>query len=257
MAKLILEPLRATLKTCLSVLARLHPYKYISVRGARHTIYDLRTLDKGYFGMQQAHVWAHKGLITELGSYGMNNVLEIACGSGWCIPFFLAEGLEYYGLDISETAISMAVLKYPENRFFNLGVSDLGILKPDSFDVVYNSSMLEHIGYYEEAIIEMARLARKHLFILFFQGLSSGPTHSIKFHPFRPDEIDGTTKNAFGRKYVLQDHVHADQKGWYWNRYSEQLVRAFLDRLGYRYEIWDNTNRDYLRQESVVHIIKE
>ena len=117
------------------------------------------------------HVKAHTGLIQEMRERQFTTVLEVACGTGWNILTFKIT-VWYYGLDISETAIAFAMMKYPEHRYFNLGICDSSMIGGDSFDIVYSSSMLEHIGYYEEAMREMIRLSKREVWILFFEGLS-------------------------------------------------------------------------------------
>jgi ubiquinone/menaquinone biosynthesis C-methylase UbiE len=73
--------------------------------------------------MNKMHMNAHKGLIHEISNKKIKNVLEVACGTGWNIPYFRETGLTYYGLDISDTAIAVAALKYPEELFLNIGIN--------------------------------------------------------------------------------------------------------------------------------------
>lgn len=151
---------------------RLHFYRYFPLNGMRYSPHDLEGLDSRYRVMHEMHVKAHTGLIQEMRERQFTTVLEVACGTGWNIPHFQNNGFEYYGLDISETAIAFAMMKYPEHRYFNLGICDSSMIGGDSFDIVYSSSMLEHIGYYEEAMREMIRLSKREVWILFFEGLS-------------------------------------------------------------------------------------
>lgn len=238
------------------ILESLYSYKYISLCGARYTCFDLTDLDARYRRMHQNHFDKHAGLIREMQERKFTNILEVACGTGCNIQNFQDIGLEYTGLDISETAIAMAMIKYPANRYINLGICDCKMIRDESFDVVYSSSMLEHIGYYKEAIMEMVRLAKKEVWILFFEGLSSDDDHKVDFHPYTETEISGVDKDIFGRKVVLQDHIHEKNKGWYWNRYSKKKIMELFEVTTFRVEIMDKTNRPFMGEETMLIIIK-
>lgn len=209
--------------------------------------YDLRRLDYLYWNMYREHEALHRGLIAEIAP---GSLLEVACGTGWNTANFAA--FDYHGLDVSETALSLAMRKHPERKFINLGIADVSILRDQSFDVVYNSSMLEHIGYMETALLNMIRLARKHLYVMFFEGLDE--ESSRKFHPYTPTQISGEEKDIFGRKVVLQDHIERPEKGWYWNRYSRAEVDDLMRKHGCRYEILDKSNRPFIWKQSVLHV---
>ena len=240
----------------LTVLKGLPRYWRPALQGAPYTHFDLLDVDHRYEKMHRLHASAHTGLIAEAKDKGFNSVLEVACGAGWNIPYFKQTDLEYFGLDISETAVAIAALKFPENRFFNIDIRDCSIIADGSFDLVYNSSMLEHIGYFREAIAEMLRLARRELWILFFEGLSDAKESSIKFHPYTPDQISGHDKDIYGRKVVLQDHVHEARKGWYWNRYAQREILSIFEGTPHSVEILNRTNRPFLDAESVLVVRK-
>lgn len=226
---------------------RLHFYRYFPLNGMRYSPHDLEGLDYRYRMMHEMHGKAHTGLIQEMSERQFTTVLEVACGTGWNIPRF-----QNNGLDISETAIAFAMMKYPEHRYFNLGICDGTMIGDDSFDIVYSSSMLEHIGYYEEAMREMIRLAKREVWILFFEGLSSDEEHKIDFHPYPESAINGMDKDIFGRKVVLQNHIHETRKGWYWNRYSKKKVLEYSNSIASKVEVLDRTNRPFLDKESVL-----
>lgn len=235
-------------------LSNLDPYAHISVKGAKYSIHDLRALDEAYRKMHDGHASLHAGLIGEIQGKGFRSVLEVACGTGWNVPAFRAAALEYYGLDISETAIAALALKFPENRYFNLSICDCAMFGEGFFDLVYSSSMLEHIGYHQEAIKEMIRLAKREVYLIFFEGLIEGDQDRIQFHPYSDVELDGRQKDLFGRKIVLQDHLNEKRKGWYWNRYSRNRLTEFLN--GYDFAVEDKNNRPFIDGETVIVIHK-
>lgn len=197
--------------------------------------------------MYKLHERLHEGLIEEIGLSHRGSLLEIACGTGWNVNAFVRAGFDYYGWDISETALARAMNKYPSVRFFNLGVNEGFMFRDQAFDVVYNSSMLEHIGFWDRALLEMIRLAR-HVYVVFFEGLTDGEDNEITFFPYTEKEL--LNKDLFGRKIVLQDHQLTDKKGYYWNRYSRRRVEEIL--RGHTYEF---LQRPYIANETVLHIM--
>jgi ubiquinone/menaquinone biosynthesis C-methylase UbiE len=241
-------------------LRYLKPLFWGAKRHTKYHAYDLRRLDWSYWLMYENHRTLHRGLIQEIATitnvrHEPTTLLEIACGTGWNIDSFVQAGFDYYGWDISETALSVAMRKHPECRFWNMGVLDGKFIQDNSFDVLYNSSMLEHIGYHEEAILEMIRIAGRHLFIVFFEGLSDDSCHAVKFHPYSEQQVNGQEKDLYGRKIVLQDHRHTSEKGWYWNRYCKQEIERLVASTGCQFELLDAGNRDYIDRETILHVI--
>jgi SAM-dependent methyltransferase len=179
----------------------------LSLPKMRYDLIDLYKMDQLYQGMHNRHIKVHQGVIQEI--YPKQTVLEIGCGTGHAISLFLKNKLNYSGLDISETAISVASLKYPELNFYNLSIIDTKFFPDNTFDVVYCSSVIEHIGFFELAIKNMLRISRKQVYIVFFGGLSDATEHYFEFHPFTDRKLLSGEKNGeFGRKLVLQEsHV--------------------------------------------------
>ncbi len=254
--KKIFKKLFSIFITILNSFKAAHPYNYISLRNSSYSLLDLLNLDKSYKKMQKNHYSVHKRMIEQINNKKNKKILEVACGTGWNVKLFQDRGFDYYGLDISDTALAVAILKHPEYRYFNLDITDTFIFKDDTFDVVYNSAMLEHIGFYKEAINEMVRIAKNEVYIIFFEGLSFEKQNSIKFIPYTKKDITGKKKNIFGRKVILQNHIHNEKKGWYWNHYSRKQIVDLMNKMGYQYKILDNTNTDFINKESVLIIKK-
>ncbi len=76
--------------------------------------------------------------------------------------------------------------------------------------------------------------------------------NKIDFHPYPESTINGKDKDMFGRKVVLQNHVHETRKGWYWNRYSKKKVLEYSSSIASKVEVLDRTNRPFLDKESVL-----
>jgi ubiquinone/menaquinone biosynthesis C-methylase UbiE len=133
--------------------------------------------------MFEMHREVHEAAIADIAASECSSVAEVACGSAFNCEAAGAHGLAYTGIDISETAIAIACLKQSAGDFINLPVDRLEILKDRSFDAVYNSSMLEHIGFADRAIRSMWRLADRRLDLILYDGLSDQPEDSIRFFP--------------------------------------------------------------------------
>ncbi len=159
----------------------------------------------------------------------------MACGPGLCIPLFLAHGIDYTGMDISETAVAATAMKFSDVQLINMSIERSGVLMPQSFDAVYSSSMLEHIGKFEDAIEAMWRLARHRLDLMFFEGLSDAEEHAIKFFPYDLSEDPKNWGGEFGLKVALQDHGPRDGRtgsapvhGYFYNRYARKRMLELL-----------------------------
>ena len=72
-------------------------------------------------------------------------VLELGCGSGANIPFFLSEGADYYAIEGSSTIVAELVRRFPELAD-KVHVADFteGIPFEGPFDVVVDRSSLTH-----------------------------------------------------------------------------------------------------------------
>jgi SAM-dependent methyltransferase len=216
---------------------------------------DLAALDRTYEGMYKLHRNCHEGIIAELGRLRAAEalearMLEVACGTGWNIKNFVDHGFEYSGLDISERAISIAMMRNPRGMFFNLPISNAAFISEDSFDLVYCASMLEHLDDFRPALRSLIRIARRHLFVVFFEGLKSVGDNEIQRYPF-----SHPTYFLSGQKFC---DLHASYDGQYfWNRYSLQSVAECISQSAHaRWEVLDSSNRGFLSKETIVHVVK-
>lgn len=222
----------------------------------KYTNKDLEVLESRYKLMHDLHSRVHENLIEEINVPKEWSVLEVACGIALNHDYFISGGAKYYGLDISETAIAVALLTYPESCFFNIGVDELSRLGEKSFDIIYSSSMLEHIGFYEEAIRLMCRAAARKVYIVFFEGLKSDGESDIKFNSWEESYISKEEYvQSFGVKNADQDHRKTSEKGWYWNRYSISDMEKILKKIGIeRWDYINRSNREWCKEETILVI---
>lgn len=111
-------------------------------------------------------------------------VVEAACGSANDYRAIkqcgLARHLDYLGFDLCEKNVSNARALLPEARFevgnvFSIGARDL------SFDCAFAHDLLEHFSVegMERAVAELCRVARRGVFVGFFQ-MHEGGHHVIR-----------------------------------------------------------------------------
>ena len=198
---------------------------------------DLQILDGAYQGMFSMHRDVHERAYQDIGLTS-KSVLEMACGTGFAYPLARARDLNYLGVDISETAIAMCCLKYPDALFLNAPIDSLSALADCCFDTVYCSSMLEHIGKVEIALQEMWRLAARRLDLVFYEGLTEFDEHLFRFVPYDVSQAPETWGGCFGMKVAIQDHGPRDGRpdgrpipGYFMNKFAREPMRLFLGAL--------------------------
>jgi SAM-dependent methyltransferase len=91
--------------------------------------------------------WPWSDLISYVMRYGDikedSKILELGCGTGANIPFFLSLGADYYGIEQSQTAVNYILNKYPN---VNVKVGDFckSIDYDVEFDLIVDRASVTH-----------------------------------------------------------------------------------------------------------------
>ena len=98
-------------------------------------------------GATDAHGYLYPTLLQMLASYKHSRILDVGCGNGVIAGRLLAEGFDVYGIDASESGITIANEKHP-GRFFVQDISSEKLpeaLAAMQFGVVISTEVVEHI----------------------------------------------------------------------------------------------------------------
>ncbi|WP_369174967.1 class I SAM-dependent methyltransferase [Streptomyces sp. R28] len=134
-----------------------------------------QTTDVDYMRMEgrdahPSYCWVTRKLME---IYGEKRVEILDCGvmSGTTFAKLKEAGLDfdYTGIDVGEPLVKSCRERFPEARWEQMNVLDLSF-SGDSFDVVNCRHLLEHLPYYETAVREMFRVARRYVVVCFFQA---------------------------------------------------------------------------------------
>ena len=147
-----------------------------------------------------------RGLIKER---GIKHVLDVACGYCMDLEGYRAEYMDirYIPYDVNPKVIERAEERY--GVYGHVGNIENLPFDNDSFECVTARHILEHLEYYEKALSEMFRVARRYVFVVLFLPLSD--KDNIKMDKNLNEEV-------------------------YLNEYSRGKLEVFLSGLG-RYEI--------------------
>jgi SAM-dependent methyltransferase len=106
--------------------------------------------DQAYRYYKQMNAWPWSDVVSYVIRYAYSTkknfrVLELGCGSGANIPFFLSLGYKYYGIDGSSAIVNRLKRKFPRIKK-NLVIADFTKEIPfnEKFDLILDRSALTH-----------------------------------------------------------------------------------------------------------------
>jgi 2-polyprenyl-3-methyl-5-hydroxy-6-metoxy-1,4-benzoquinol methylase len=88
-------------------------------------------------------------------------VLDIGCGSGRLLEAFIGREIDYLGVDKSEKLLKNARAKYPNNKFRNGDILEMGKIPEYDFDYIFCIAVLHHIPSKELRIEALRQLGNK------------------------------------------------------------------------------------------------
>jgi ubiquinone/menaquinone biosynthesis C-methylase UbiE len=156
------------------------------------------------------------------------SILDVGCGLCTELEGYRKSGysIEYIGIDITERLVENS-----KKSGINCMIGSAeNIPLPDRVvDVVYARHLLEHLNYYEKALLEMIRCARREVIVVFF---------------IKPQEKDDTINYGQHYGYYL-----------YHNCYDKRKLENFVSKISRVKAIeWQNVN---LTTEKILHIVLE
>ncbi|GAI39722.1 unnamed protein product [marine sediment metagenome] len=132
----------------------------------------------------------HEQVVELIRSRNPKRVLDVGCAMGFIVKRLREKGIDAYGVDISNYAISKA----PEEVKPYLQVASAHNLPfpPQSFDLIYCASVLEHIpeDFTDKVIAEFKRVAKRAILgIAYKDPYSTLDEHGDISHVNITDEI--------------------------------------------------------------------
>lgn len=89
-------------------------------------------------------VWPELGKLTEQVKDG-ERVLDVGCGNGRLLEAFGGKDIDYLGVDFSPELAKKARENYPEEKFLEGDILDLGKIEEVNFDYVFAVAVLHHL----------------------------------------------------------------------------------------------------------------
>jgi SAM-dependent methyltransferase len=177
-------------------------------------------------------------------------VLELGSGAGANVPFFLAEGFDYTGVEGSPEAVKFLRKEFPSiaDKFI---VGDFTLSLPDGpFDLIVDRAALTHNGTAQiKACLEQVRrvLRPGGLFI----GVDWFSTNNEEFKKgeagIDPLTRKGFTKGAFAQigQVHFFDRPHLEElfEGWEWVTMEEKISTRCIPAPEYVYASWSFVTR--------------
>jgi ubiquinone/menaquinone biosynthesis C-methylase UbiE len=167
------------------------------------------------------------------------------CGAGLCRDGAgLQDIIKWYGIDITP----IFVQKGKKNGFrIKLGsIEDIPYKM--KFDLVYCKAVLEHLRYYEYALLEMNRVAKKEVMVVFFRN----PREDDREICVIKREITGKLYEADYNNKDIDRVIESLEDYYFQNTYNKKKMMNFIDTLP---DVKDVIWHDVYGQ-SILHILK-
>jgi len=127
------------------------------------------------------------------------SVLDAGCAQPYLLEYFVRNGKEGYGCDISQTVIEKNRMRLPKCHFESFDLCKSCYPADQKFDLVVCSEVLEHLEIWKTAVMNLTRMSKKYILIT----VPSGEIRYIDkkvghLHHFQSDElIDELKEHGF------------------------------------------------------------
>jgi 2-polyprenyl-3-methyl-5-hydroxy-6-metoxy-1,4-benzoquinol methylase len=135
-------------------------------------------------------------------------VADVGCGSGYGCEILKKAGAVYvHGYDVSKASINFATSHYSKeiSDFSIASITDMKIVKDNSYDIVVNSEVMEHIKEYEnmeyKAIEELKRITASNGLII----VATPNTEMFPDHGFSYEEINKLFSTNFKEYCIFEN----------------------------------------------------
>lgn len=180
-------------------------------------------------------------------NFNPTKVLDVGCAKGFLVKAFEDSGIEAWGVDISEYAISKAPMDI-RPKLYKIDLNkDVLPFKDEYFDFVTFIDTIEYLNNYKHAINEVKRVLRVggglYLKIIYKKHprdkirinvhdkifwIKEFQSNGFKFVPGKLDEFEYNSKNTI--KFKLGKFLY--QKGGYVGKQFISLYRKFFSTKG-------------------------
>jgi SAM-dependent methyltransferase len=90
-----------------------------------------------------------------------SRVLDAGCGNGRLLEAFIGKNIDYLGVDSCEKLLSLAKENYPDSKFRQANILDLGTVPEYDFDAVFSIAVLHHLPGKDLQLKAMRQLYNK------------------------------------------------------------------------------------------------
>lgn len=123
------------------------------------------------------HFVALKHVISIMEMMGSSSILDVGCGTGRAIKYFLEKGIKARAIEPVPEMISQAIKKNEiPGELITQGVGESLPFNDFSFDAVCEFGVLHHVKKPNNIVREMMRVARKAVFLSDSNRFGQGPT---------------------------------------------------------------------------------
>ncbi len=105
-------------------------------------------------------IWPELSKLTEQVKEG-DKVLDAGCGNGRLLEAFQGKEIKYLGVDFSSELIKKARENYPEEKFLEGDILNLGKIEEVNFDYVFSVAVLHHLPGKDLRIRALKQLKNK------------------------------------------------------------------------------------------------